>query len=84
MLFALRRPASQLTPADWTTEIALVVLATVWFSPVVWSYHPTSAVPALAIVMTSPDEKRKRIASAVWVRRHGAVCREPGKGRRAT
>jgi len=32
-------------------QIALVVLATLWFSPVVWSYHLTAATPALAVVL---------------------------------
>ena len=31
--------------------VAMIVLATVWFSPVVWSYHFSAATPALAILV---------------------------------
>jgi hypothetical protein len=33
------------------TEIALMTLATLWFSPVVCGYHPTAATPALMLVL---------------------------------
>ena len=45
-----RRPGRELSPKQWSTEIALVVLATLWFSPLVWSYHITAALPALAVI----------------------------------
>jgi alpha-1,2-mannosyltransferase len=45
------RPGEQLSSARWTTEIALVTLATLWVSPVLWSYHPTAVLPALAVVL---------------------------------
>jgi len=47
-----RRPARSLSRGQWATEIALIVLATLWFSPVVWSYHPTAATPALALIFS--------------------------------
>jgi hypothetical protein len=43
-------PARQ-GPDELPAQIALVVLATLWFSPVVWSYHLTAATPALAVVL---------------------------------
>ena len=67
VLRAIRRPAHTLAPGDWAVEIALVVLCTVWFSPVVWSYHLTAALPALAVVMAGSDESRKRAVSLVWL-----------------
>ena len=45
-----RRPDCKLSPKRWSAEIALVVLATLWFSPLVWSYHITAALPALAVI----------------------------------
>ena len=32
-------------------KIAMLTLATLWFSPVVWSYHPVAATPVLAILL---------------------------------
>lgn len=55
-------------PAAVSAEIALVALCTIWFSPVVWSYHFTAALPALAVVMAqSQSELRKRAVAAAWV-----------------
>jgi alpha-1,2-mannosyltransferase len=48
--FSCRRPGRSLDVSRWATEIALVTLGTLWFSPVVWSYHFTAATPALAAV----------------------------------
>jgi hypothetical protein len=33
------------------SELALTALATIWFSPVAWSYHFTAAAPAIAILL---------------------------------
>jgi hypothetical protein len=51
VLTVCRRPANRLGPQEWATQIALVLLATLWFSPVIWSYHPIAAAPALAVVL---------------------------------
>jgi hypothetical protein len=67
VLRVLWRPAGSLAPGDWAAEIAIVVLCTVWLSPVVWSYHLTAAVPALAVVMAGSSESRKRVISLVWL-----------------
>lgn len=68
VLYAIRRPAAELSAADWGAEIALIVLCTIWISPVVWSYHFTACVPALAVVLAHPhDETRKRIVTAAWM-----------------
>ncbi len=55
-----RRPGRDLRPGQWATEIALVVLATLWFSPLVWSYHLTAALPALAVVFGCALGSRER------------------------
>ncbi len=68
VLYLLRRPGNALLPTAWAAEIALVLLCTLWFSPVVWSYHPTAATPALAVVLW---EKRYRwpawLMAALWL-----------------
>jgi len=51
VLAVCRRPGSQTDPSQWATEIALVALSTMWFSPVVWSYHNTGVTPALAVLV---------------------------------
>ncbi len=68
VLAVVRRPSSEMSPADWGGEIALIVLCTIWISPVVWSYHFTACVPALAVVLAHPsDETRKRIVALAWL-----------------
>ena len=80
VLFVLRRPASALSQADWGGEIALLALCTVWLSPVVWSYHLTAAVPALAVIMAQPNfEIPKRLVAIVWIGGHGLVHRSPAR-----
>jgi hypothetical protein len=51
VLAVCRRPGWQLSVPQWSTEIALVSLATLWFSPVIWGYHPTAATPALLVTL---------------------------------
>ena len=69
VLFYWRLPGRDLPPDRWATEIALVSLATLWFSPLVWSYHPTAAVPAMAIVFSrAPRHPRvAQIMAALWI-----------------
>jgi hypothetical protein len=64
-----RLPGRELSSRRWATEIALIVLATLWFSPLVWSYHPTAALPALALVFArAPRHSRLALAMAViWL-----------------
>jgi hypothetical protein len=59
----------ELGSRQWGTEIALVVLSTLWFSPLVWSYHPTAALPALALILArSPQFPRlTQATAALWV-----------------
>jgi hypothetical protein len=65
--FYCRRPAPMVSPAQSATEIALVTLSTLWFSPLVWSYHPTAALPALAVILgRSPCWPRLTQATAAW------------------
>jgi hypothetical protein len=63
LLYFCRRPARGLSLAQWSAEIAMISLATLWFSPVVWSYHPTAALPAMAVVL-SRGEQHPRL---VWM-----------------
>ncbi|MBS0267118.1 MAG: DUF2029 domain-containing protein [Planctomycetes bacterium] len=51
-VWLLLRRSSRQGVADQGAEIALVTLCTVWFSPVVWSYHLIAAVPATAVVLS--------------------------------
>ena len=47
----------------------MTALSTLWFSPVVWSYHPTAAAPALAVVLGKVS-RRPALAWAVacvWI-----------------
>jgi hypothetical protein len=67
-LALIGRSAAAQSREAWASEIALVVLCTVWFSPVVWSYHLTAAVPALAVIMGhATAEGRKRAVTAAWL-----------------
>ncbi len=56
-----RRPGRVLTPDQWSAEISLIVLATLWFSPLVWSYHPTAAAPALALLVARSPKYTKLV-----------------------
>jgi len=58
-----RRPGRELSADQWAGEIALIVLATLWFSPVVWGYHPTAAAPALAVIAA----QRRKFPGPVWL-----------------
>jgi hypothetical protein len=51
ILWICRRGARRTPPADQATELALVVLSTLWFSPIAPSYHPIVAAPALALIV---------------------------------
>jgi hypothetical protein len=50
IVYYCRQPGSLMSPRQWGNEIALMLLATLWFSPLVWSYHPTAALPAMAMI----------------------------------
>jgi hypothetical protein len=69
ILGVCRRPAGKTSPGQWSTEIALVVLSTMWFSPVVWSYHNTAVVPALAVVIGREPRHRRAawLTIALWL-----------------
>ena len=45
-----RRPARRTSPGQWSNEIAMAALSTLWFSPVVWSYYPTAAAPVAVVL----------------------------------
>lgn len=66
-VLVLRQGAAH-SPVEWGAEIALVVLLTTWLSPVVWSYHLTAALPALAVIMAHNDsETRKQAVALAWL-----------------
>lgn len=64
-----RRSAVNTAPEQWSSEIAMICLATVWFSPVVWSYHPTAVTPALALIACRRTKHSPVTwaASTVWI-----------------
>jgi hypothetical protein len=50
-----------MTGSDWLREISLVCLATMWFSPIVWSYHHLSAAPAWAVILLRAEGRRGKV-----------------------
>jgi len=48
-------------------KIAMMTLATVWFSPVVWSYHFVAATPVLAILLMRGRYRWQWVAPVVVV-----------------
>jgi hypothetical protein len=64
-----RRSAWRTSSRQAHTEIALVVLATLWFSPVTWSYHPTAATAALAIILCrcTHESRTAWVVSGLWL-----------------
>jgi hypothetical protein len=62
-----RRPAWRTPPSAWSTEIALMSLATLWFSPVMWGYHPTAATPALMLVLARTIRRPMLLAVTILV-----------------
>ena len=54
-------------------KIAMLTLATLWFSPVVWSYHPVAATPVLAILLLRGRYRWQWVVPVVvvWV---GSLC----------
>jgi len=69
VFWIVRRRAGELSPDQQAAEIGLMLLCTVWCSPVVWSYHPTAATPALAIVLATAGSAPRlaRWAAAIWI-----------------
>lgn len=69
LLYFWRRRPGRMTPEDWGVEIAVVCLATIWFSPIVWSYHGTAVLPALAIICARHTQRRLEVYAVlgVWV-----------------
>lgn len=66
-ILALLSSPRQFDPPDDAGEISLVALCTLWFSPVVWSYHLVAAVPALAVVLARrPSARQRWLVIGVW------------------
>lgn len=63
ILAVSRRAAWATWPDQWGSEIALLALATLWFSPVAWSYHNTAVAPALAAILG----RRQRHPWIAWL-----------------
>lgn len=62
LVWLFRKPLARMQPSRVAGEIGMLCLATLWFSPVVWGYHPTAAAPALALVAV----QRPRQPVLVW------------------
>lgn len=45
------RPARDLSAKRQAGEIGVLALATMWFSPIVFSYHPVAMIPAIAVII---------------------------------
>jgi hypothetical protein len=69
ILVFCRRPAWQTSLPAWSTEIALMSLATLWFSPVMWGYHPTAATPALMLVLARVSRRPRLLGTTIlgWI-----------------
>ena len=68
--------AARQGPDEVPAQIALMVLATLWFSPVVWSYHLTAATPALAIVLYRCRHHKPAVwaVAGVWLAALGLLA----------
>lgn len=63
-----RRPATEVDQEQAGREIATVCLATMWFSPILFGYHPIAALPALAILVGSHEAGwTKRGTLSIWI-----------------
>ena len=67
ILIYCRRPGCKLSPKQWSAEIALVVLATLWFSPLVWSYHITAAAGVGGDLRPRAHPRMAQATAALWV-----------------
>lgn len=87
LLLLCRRSGSTTSPSQWATELAMVQLATVWFSPVAWSYHFTAATAALGVVLARGSRNPRltwtlivlwlismALFGSLWARTVGAMC----------
>ena len=67
-LWICRRSAKNTPLPDQATELALLVLSTLWFSPIAPSYHPIAVAPAMALVIARHCLKPVAWATtALWV-----------------
>ena len=67
-LWICRRSAKNTPLPDQATELALLVLSTLWFSPIAPSYHPIAAAPALALIIARHSMRPVAwTATALWV-----------------
>jgi len=57
----------QTSPEQGSAKIAMMTLATIWFSPVVWSYHLVAATPVLAILFLRGRYRWQWVAPVVVV-----------------
>lgn len=87
LAWALRQRWYTLRRVDLGRDIALVCLATAWFSPVVWSYHFIVATPALGLILWHWWAKRniaitlllsawmltEALYGVYWVRAYGVM-----------
>jgi hypothetical protein len=76
VLIVCRRPGSRTSMAQWSVEIPLVVLATLWLSPVAWCYHFTAVTPALAVTLAGKPAHPRLCwaAAALWLASLFLLC----------
>ena len=69
VLTICRQPYWRTSASQWATEMSLILLSTMWFSPIVWSYHPTAATPALALALgrTEGNPRLQRAVILLWI-----------------
>lgn len=71
-----RRRAAATSSLRAVAEIALIVLATHWLSPVAWTYHAVAVLPALAVLLGSRWERSglRSAALLVWIAASAALA----------
>ncbi len=62
-----RRTRPHPTSVDVGPQLIMLSLATLWFSPVTWSYHFVAAVPALAVLLLRARYRWYYVAPVVLV-----------------
>lgn len=69
LLWYWRLPLGSMTQQRLVAELSILSLATIWLSPVAWTYHFTAALPALASTLGSRWERSaiKKAAVAGWL-----------------
>jgi len=67
--WGFRRPSAVLPERRRGMEIAIMTMATLWYSPVAWSYHPTAIAPLLSLIIVRFHQRRAATTTLmiVWL-----------------